>query len=291
MTPVTPASSDPEPSHGRRTMTWRPHTSKSFAASWALRSCYGRLRGSTRRGPRVFGVGAAKTGTHSLAQMYSDRVRAAHELDTEPLIFLHLDRVETGAHTRLRRFLARRDAFRDLALDVSHLYIYLLDDLQALFPDSRYIMTIRPPMDWLRSFIDDSLRREASRAFELFRRYRFATDQMHPAAEAALRDRGLFTLRGYLGYWCTAIRTVVDTVPDDRLLIVRTDELAARSSEIARFCGFDARPVSAARSKAFVNPHRSDVLSEISAEYLDAVVEETCGPLIARYFPPEPRVV
>lgn len=265
-------------------MTSLPYPSTAFELKWALRSLGGRLRGSTRDGNRIFGVGAAKTGTHSIGQMFNDRVKSSHELDTELLIYLHLDREKTGKNDTLRRFLRRRDKARDLKIDVSHLYIYLVDDFEELFPNSLYILTIRYPVDWLRSFIDDSLRRDTSDAFKKFRDYRFGVGVAHPPEEKALQRRGLFTIGGYLNYWREAVESVTEKIPAERLLIVHTNKISEQTAEIARFCGIDGSKVAEERTRSFVNTERFGVLSEIPKEYLDNIVEEICGPTLERYF-------
>ncbi len=255
-----------------------------FEFNWAASAARARLLGPHRKGPRVFGVGAAKTGTHSIGQMFDDRVASAHEVDVETLIYLHLHREKTGKSETLWRFLKRRDAVRNLKIDASHINLYLIDDFEALFPGSLYVMTIRHPFDWLRSFIDDSLRRDASDAFMRFRDYRFARGGVHPPEETLLKDRGLFTVAGYLDYWCAAMRAV-ERIPKDRRLVVRTDDISTRSADIAEFCGVAGGAAPSDRSKAYVNPERSGVLHQLPRAYVDAMIAEKCGELVQNYFP------
>ena len=192
---------------------------------------------SSRDGVRVFGAGAAKTGTHSFGEMFSDRVRSAHEQDCAKLISLHLDSVDSGDRRALRRFLRWRDATRKLKIDASQVNVYLIDDLLELWPDSRFVLTVRPPMTWLRSIVDDSLRRDTGQIWKRFREYRFATPGPLPPEEKALSNRGLFSLSGYLGYWADSITRVTDRVPAEQVLVLSTDSLHERSAEIADFCG------------------------------------------------------
>jgi len=251
---------------------------------WSLLYFYKQIIGSKRLGQRVFGVGAAKTGTHSLGQMFDDKVSSAHELDIERLIYMHLERVRSGNNDDIRRFLQHRDTVRELKIDASHINIYLLDDFEILFPNSLYVMTIRHPVDWLRSFIDDSMRAEASDAFKVFRQYRFYTSQKHPQEEQPLADLGLFTINSYLKYWSYAIETVTEKISNERLLILHTEQLGDRSKEIADFCGIDYSIIDDDRSKAYVNSKRFRVLSELPPGYLDNKVQEICGHLLQRHF-------
>ena len=235
------------------------------------------------RGIRVYGVGAAKTGTHSLGTMFASRAASAHEADAERLIERLLAAEDRGDRAALRRYLRIRDARRRLRVDASQVNVYLLDDLLALYPDSRFVLTIRPPMAWLRSIVDDSLRRDVSKTWIRFRDYRFGRPGPFPAEEAVLEERGLFQLAGYLSYWSDAIARVTDRVPAGQLMVVRVDELAARSEEIAAFCGIPAGPLG--RTHAFANPRRFGLLSRIPAEHLMKVAEAQCGAAFRRHFP------
>lgn len=235
------------------------------------------------RGIRVYGVGAAKTGTHSLGTMFADRVRSAHELGAQHLIRLILDAGDD--RRKIRRHLRVRDALLRLKVDASQVNIYLVDDLLALYPDSRFVLTIRPPMSWLRSIIDDSLRREISPTWMRFRHFRFDWPGPFPAEEVALEERGIFQIAGYLSYWRDAIERAVNRVPAEQLLVVKVEELEARSAEIAAFCGIPGGAVDPERAHAFVNPRRFHVLSEVPAEHLLSVAEAECGDLMRQYFP------
>ncbi|MGB7406785.1 MAG: sulfotransferase [Pacificimonas sp.] len=234
-----------------------------------------------RRGAPIFGIGAAKTGTHSLAAMFSDRVATMHEADAEARIEQILAR-DTGANPKAARseildLLRRGDRRRRLKIDASQVNIYLLDELEELFPDARYVMTVRPARTWLRSIIDDSLRRDVSPMWHRFRDYRFARPEGFAPEDGPLQARGLYPLAGYLDYWCQAIERPLAAIPRGRLLIVQVSDLAAEAGNIARFCGIDDRAVSEQRAHSFSNPERFDVLSEFDQPELDARIDAQCA--------------
>lgn len=221
--------------------------------------------------PRIFGVGAAKTGTHTIGEMFADTVPSAHEADAERLISHILqerDGVRPGA---LQRYLRWRDLKRGLRIDASQVNIYLLDHLEHLFSGSRYILTVRDPRAWLRSITDDSLRREVSPIWMRFRNMRFGEMPFTPEDEPLMR-RGLYPLRGYLNYWRHSIESVRSRVPADRLLTVRTDEIDARGAEIARFCQLEDWRQE--RVHSFANPERFGVLEELDSSYLEDCIAE-----------------
>jgi hypothetical protein len=230
-------------------------------------------------------MGAAKTGTHSLADIFGDAVPAAHEPEARRAISHILLKRATLNGRMLRNYLAERDGRLGLTIDASQLNIFMARDLVALFPDSRFVMTVRHPADWLRSMIDDSLRRDIDPFWQAFRLLRFGWPKGHPPEEAALARRGLHRLAGYLGYWRFAIEEIERTVPPDRLLVVDLRELSARQAEIARFCGLDVGAARAEPVVRFANPARFGVLEEIAPDYLARIIERECGALLSRYFP------
>ena len=186
----------------------------------------------------------------------------------------------------LRAALRRRDRWRRLQIDASQVNIYLIEDIEALFPNSRYILTIRRPALWLRSMIDDSLRRETSETWKRFRDFRFGTrgsDGM-PRGEEALAEAGLYTLAGYLKYWSDAVTSVLDRVPEKRRLIVPTEKISVHAPEIARFSGVPNPESPPSKSHSFRNTFRSGLLSRLDQAHLTGQLETHAGPAARRVF-------
>jgi len=118
------------------------------------------------------------------------------------------------------------------------------------------------------------------------RDFRFrATELEHPSEEIALERKGLYTLDGYLSYWAAHNRNVLVTVPDNRLLVVRTDHLTQRVPDIARFAGVSVSSTDREKSHAFKAKQKFDVLSEIESGYLEQKVLLHCHELLDAYFP------
>ena len=239
----------------------------------------------SRPRPRVYGVGAAKTGTHSLAAMFADRTRAAHEADAAQLIEMVLQRARTGDDGPLKALLVVRDHRRRLDIDVSHVNVYLVDLIETLFPDSRHIATVRQPMAWLDSFLNESLGRRAPTIWSRFRDFRFGSTLATAPAEAALAERRLYPLAGYLGYWRVAVETVLTRVPPERRLLVETASLTTDAGRIARFCDVPDPDRVPAIVHAYANRTRFAVLSRIAVPYLVDTAERLCGETARQVFP------
>ena len=248
-------------------------------------STYRRM--SYRRKARLYCVGTAKSGTHSIDAMFDSTVRSVHEAESGPVIRKILEIAQGQvAEAEVRAYLRERDERLQLDVDSSQLNFFLIDYLLHEFSDARFLLTIRDCYSWLNSFINDSLRRNTSKDWIRLREFRFRADEFeHPPAEQALKARGLYTLDGYLSYWACHNHKVLTTIPADRLFIVRTNEITEKAHEIARFAGLPAHAVRVEASHSFKNPQKFDVLQEIDRAHLEAKVEAHCAPLMVRYFP------
>lgn len=249
-----------------------------------------RLLGRHRvRRARLYGVGMGKSGTHSIAAMFLKPVRTGHEPEALPLIEQILAR-HSGALTEgdFRSWLRARD--RRLALDVdsSNLNSHILDFLVSEFPDARFVLTIRDCYSWCDSMINHSIR-FADTTPELWQRLRdlrFRSDVFHHAPEEQLlKEAGLYTLDGYLSHWSAHNDQVIQKVPPERLLVVRTDQIQKRALEISDFAELPRRTISAERAHGFRNPEKRPLLKQIDRGFIEARVEKHCKPLMSRFFP------
>ena len=119
---------------------------------------------------RAYGVGMTKTGTHSLAAIFS-RFRSAHEARHEAMLAAILDRASNHITAEQQAsFLEERDRSLDLEMDVSQLNYFVLENLLALFADAKFILTIRDCYTWLDSLINHQLGRSASGNWQLVTR-------------------------------------------------------------------------------------------------------------------------
>ncbi len=216
--------------------------------------------------------------------MFADRVPSAHEADAERLIGLLLAAEASGERQALRRFLRWRDRFRRLTVDASHVNLYLIGDLEALFPGNRYVQTVRPPAAWLRSMVDHSLRREASPVWMRFRDFRFGPAAGHGPGEEPLAAAGLYRLDGYLGYWTFAATRPQELIPSDRLLTVATADIGPRAAEIAACAGLPGGAAPAV-THAFRNDTRSGLCERMDQEFLAGRIEAVCGAEARALFP------
>lgn len=253
---------------------------KAYRASFLFRM------GHARR-VRVYGVGAPKSGTHSVASICRTGLRVEHEPDSRRTISKILDYMEGRIdEDAMRRYVRERDRKLWLEVDSSEFNIYLLDALVDLFPDARFILTIRDPHSWLDSLINHTLWHGFIKLEHRLYDHKYqARRYTHPPEEAPLKERGLYTLDGYLSAWTWHNRKALDTIPEDRLMVVRTDRITERAAEIAAYAGIPGGHQLEEKAHAFPAKERFDVLSELDQDYLHSKIVEHCGELIAEYFP------
>jgi hypothetical protein len=107
----------------------------------------------------------------------------------------------------------------------------------------------------------------------------------HAPEEQLLEEKDLYTLAGYFTYWTKHNTRVLETVPAERLLVVRTDEIGKRAFEIADFAGLPRRTVRVERTHEYRNPEKQDIIGQIDRNFLAARVDEHCRALMTRFFP------
>lgn len=95
---------------------------------------------------RCFGIGANKTGTTSLHAVAVLLGLRADQAAVEGSASVQAMR---GNYRPLQEAMAQLDFHQDLPCSQGHTYVAL----DALFPGSRFILTLREPQAWLRSFV------------------------------------------------------------------------------------------------------------------------------------------
>ncbi len=233
---------------------------------------------------RLYGVGMGKSGTHSLAAMFERTYRSAHERDAKELMELLFD-VWAGVRpwAAVTQLLQERDARLDLEVDASLVNGEVVSDLVALFPDGRFVLTVRDPWSWLDSMTNHSLAHATPDHWTRWRDIRFrASELSHPPEEAALAERGLYTLDGYLGSWARHNRMVLEAVPEERLFLVRTEDLSPRLGDLASFAGIAVDDLDAGRAHEFPAAGQFDVIGELDHDYVQDRIDRHCGELLPR---------
>jgi hypothetical protein len=106
-----------------------------------------------------------------------------------------------------------------------------------------------------------------------------------PAMEKGLADLGLPSLNASLGYWSEHNRNILKTVPAEKMLVIRTEQITDSMGEIAAFLDVPFETLTQKKSHMNKAKGKSDVLLRMDPAYLDAVIREHCQDLIDEFFP------
>lgn len=240
---------------------------------------------------QVYVVGMPRSGTVSLYDIFKKYFRADHEPEsrffTSKIVDYRLNRID---EQEMRRYLRHRDRRLGLELDTSYLNGEVVSLLASEFPDARFILTIRDCLSWTDSILNflmnkpefmtsrkPHIRRHMEVQFGL-PPYEYAPE------EEILKRHGLHPLARYLTYWSEHNRRVMDLLPPERLLIIKTKDIGNSSDAIEKFLGLPPNSLDKAVHSNSASARHS-VLDQIPRDFVRAQVEACCGELMRKFFP------
>lgn len=243
-----------------------------------------------RRKLHCFCLGAAKTGTTSFASMFETCYRSAHEPDTVALI----DEVaqllgdgpaiaeatsEYGVHTGSSNvdvvtWLRERDRRLNLEVEASHPLGYMAPWLPEVFPDARFVLTIRDPLPWLKSRLNFHLYKTPPE----WQKYRdLIWSRWHKeyhSEEKILEEMGLYSIDAYLSQYSEQYQLLFKHLPENRRLLVKTDELDGAADRIGEFLKIDPSTIIRRHANAF--SHQESVIDGLPEEFVARRIEANC---------------
>ncbi len=235
----------------------------------------------------AFGVGMPKSGTHSLQAIF-DGYRTWHE----PRIVRFMEIVRRRSDGDLtdaqaRDILRGLDRRMWLELNSSYINYFLLELLIDEFPQARFIFTIRDCYSWLDSIFNQFLGRVHGDYELQFQRWYgdSLTREAHKDGEKVLEEHGLIPLDGWLRFWNEHNSSVLNLVPSDRLLIVRTPDIRQDIPRMADFLSVPVDTLIASRSHEHKAAKKFGLLSRIDEQCLSEGVDKHCKDLMERFFP------
>jgi hypothetical protein len=237
----------------------------------------------------AFGVALPKTGTHSLAAVFS-RYRAWHEPDRDYYAQIVVGRttgeLSDSATLDLLRQLDRRWW---LELNSSWLNYFFLDLLLAEYPQAKFVLTIRDCYSWLDSMFNQVLARSHADSPQLAEFYRWYADILVPGShedgDRVLAERRLWPLDAWLRFWNQHNTRILALVPRERLLVVRTQDIRREIPRLAEFLGVPPDTLDAGRTHEHKAEAKFGLVSDIDENYLHARVAARCGDLMEKFFP------
>ena len=236
-------------------------------------------------------VGLPRSGVVSLFTLFRN-FRAANEYaETETIRMLVNRHRGNLTHDELRAFMAQRDRESALEMDAASFLHLAGDVLVELSADTRFVLPVRAPDAWLESYLSELLRvhdrlRERGKVPPAWQRDygemllgRFDWEEVATpdARRACLPDLA----RRFLTHWAQATGKMLDTLPPDRTLVLRTQDIGPMHDRLAAFVDQPAESLTGA-SHSNAGPRGPTPLEGLPQGWLAQAAAEICGSAHAR---------
>lgn len=242
------------------------------------------------RKTHIYGVGISKSGTTSIAKLFSENYRSGHEQHLNETVSLIRKKIKGSISKKeICKNIAVRENKMRLECESNSLLAYLSDELSEVYPRSKFILTVREPYSWLSS----NLRHRASSSYSKLpleykkardvRRdmYDVLPDEKYPEEEKTLVGRGMWNVEACLRYWTHQNETVLRSVPRNRLLIIKTSEISSSLNRIADFAEVPRSSLSRERSHVNKSNPNTNPIEELDAGYLQTLIDKHCSETIS----------
>jgi len=231
-------------------------------------------------------VGPAKSGTVSVNGMFSSSYRSGHEAAFLEVIEMAISRLDgrLTPQAAMRR-LRKRDRKLQLEMDSFNQLSVFVEELVEAFPRAIFLLTVREPRSWLRSIVNQHLNVDVSnRAPERRLRQLFfgPPGATYSSGEEELERLGLFPLDGYLSGWSAHYRRVMDAVPSQRLLVIRTKNLSGSVDRLAEFLSIAPDSINTERSHMHRCPRDHGVVGRLDSGLVEDKVASNCEAVMSR---------
>lgn len=185
-------------------------------------------------------IGTPRSGTRSLADVFGKQYRtrheAAHAQTIEALLTYFDGKLECCL---LKRFMEQRDASLDLELEASHFLHHVCYLLSEAFPDCRFLLPVRHPLEWIESEANVNFLTHEEPVWRRLETFRYGRYQnaFSSSDRGLSRYPGVWPVESYFRYWSEHNRLVLDTIPSERLIVFPTKGLQAHLKNICDFLG------------------------------------------------------
>lgn len=220
----------------------------------------------TRR-VHIIGCGMPKSGTTSVAAMLAPVLRARHEFEMDPAAQVRL-REREGEMTRadVEAWLVGRDERCNAEVDSTSFLWTWADILPGLFPDARFVATVRDPRDWCRSLAGMLLAMgDVADAHLAWGRATTSGD----TGSRPLEEPQTF-LSAAMDYWRQSAGAIA-SLPPHRTWWCRTSDLSQRADGLAHWAGVHPDWLRRTPANRGVTP-LDDVRAVLADEWVAAVV-------------------
>jgi hypothetical protein len=218
-----------------------------------------------------------------------ENYRCEHHPDAETRLNLAINYLKGDLDVaQVQKILKGQDRWMRLEVESSNLAGTLIEPMVNACPKKKYILTLRDPYSWCDSWLDHNINTPPKKTslFAQLDHIRLRVEDFTPTKhDTPLTERGLPPLTCYFQLWASHNSNVLRAVPQDRLLIIKTQDIIEEIPMIARWVGVSVQSLRHDRGWLEAAPKKHAVLSELDPSYVRDTVEHNCGELMKQYFP------
>ncbi|MGD1930910.1 MAG: sulfotransferase [Leptolyngbyaceae cyanobacterium] len=271
----------------------QPKTARRIQRQTFLAPLLQFLPAQNNRRFHAYCVGLPRSGTHSFGYMFGSRYSSKHEPAKKTTIS-HLLRHLSGTYTesQWKALLRCRDLKLGLELESSHYLHHTMAILAEMYPEAKFIHTVREPLSWLASEINQNLETCENPMWRAIERARYERYGFRYAPEekvlAALD--AVWPVASYLSYWRDHNELIMRVIPKDRLLVLRTHEIKHSIDRIAHFLNIHPETINTSASHSGKNSSKKfDLYAHVDMDFVQKKVDLHCGPLVEQLFDKVPQ--
>ena len=236
---------------------------------------------------RNFALGPPKSGTTSIARMFQNNCRSGHEaLRPYTVNAMHKHYLGSYSDNDLCYSYLARDKQLLLELESNCFLAYRPDLLLSCFPTSKFLITVRQPLSWLDSILDNNVNypRNKTPTMTQWHEVMFSySEETVNLKDQPLIDQGLYPLATYLNYWASTYEKCLSSIPKTQRLVVGTNNISQQRDYIASFMGISLDSVQTAASHANKTTEKHKLRSLLDPEYVQQTISSCCDGLIQQF--------
>lgn len=213
-----------------------------------------------------FCVGLPRSGTKSIANIFI-KYRTYHE----PLPRETIDSLLNN--DKLADYFKRRDIRLQAEMESAHFLHHAADVLVNIFPSSKFVLSIRDPLAWIESEINMNSR-TADSYWELIEKHRYAPRDFSPDDQCLSQFRNVWPVKNYFRYWMKHVKHVVDNVPPERLIVIKTEELGQSIHRLEQFFDLAYGDLDGSNVRIGHQPVKVKLFDLVDVEYVKSMATD-----------------
>ena len=222
-------------------------------------------------------IGLPRSGTHTLAHILGNECRTIHEPLKKKTIHFIINRMPYASHKEINKWLLLRDKVLGIDIEATHFLHYFAGNLSEIFPEAKFILTIRNPIEWLESELNVNYSASKSVYWRALEEYRYNLPSLAYEAIDESWQPSTNRIESYLTYRKNHIEKTIESVPENRLLILNTKDLNTSHNSIYKFLGLSPNEETEHRiRKKGVRKINIIKLSERTIDQAKYIISTTC---------------